>query len=213
MTAATDNKKLRTMFWRMAGGAVVGAAMSALFLILLKPQLSADDPATTIAIVAGISYALIGLSVAIGLVAPKAGSRFLNVEDADELREERPKLRTGALVCVLIGAFLLILALGGDDGRMSREVALWTAAACLGGIVIVTLLSAKNTDELTRQITLEASAATLHIALVGLAVWAMLAELGYAPWLSPLGLIAGFAMLELVAIFVVSASKGLMTPR
>jgi len=212
MNATVDKKKIHTMLWRMIAGAVFGAAMTAVFLLIFQPRMDPGDPSHMIAIIAGISYLLIGLSVGIGLVAPNAGSRFLNVEDADELREERPKLRSGAIACALIGIFLLVLALGPDGGLLSRAVTFWFAAACLAGVIIASFMSRK-TDELTRQITLEASAGTLHIALVVLAGWAALAELGYAPLLSPLGLVAGFAMLELIAIFAVSATKGLMTPR
>jgi len=212
MNATVEKKKIHTMLWRMIGGAVFGAAMTGLFLLILQPRMDIDDPSQMIAIIAGISYLLIGLSVGIGLVAPNAGSRFLNVEDADELREERPKLRSGAIACALIGTFLLVLALAPDGSLMTRAVAFWFAAACLVGVVIASFMSRK-TDELTRQITLEASAGTLHVALVVLAAWAALAEFGYAPLLSPLGLIAGLAVLELIAILAVSAKKGLMTPR
>jgi hypothetical protein len=201
------------MFWRMFAGAIVGAGATALFLALVEPRMDLDDPANMLAIVAGISYAVIGLAVGLGLIVPRAGARFLNVEDADELREERVKLRTGAIACFLIGLFLLVLALAADKAYLTRDVALFTAAACLAGVAIASLFSGRRSDELTRQITLEASAATFHIALFVLGGWAALAHLGYAGWVSPLALISGLALLELVAIMVVSARKGLMTPR
>ena len=90
---------------------------------------------------------------------------------------------------------------------------MFICGACIAGIVVLTLISGKKTDELTRQISLEASAATLHIALVVLGAWAVLAELGYAQWVSPLALISGLALLELVALLVVCTRRGLMMPR
>lgn len=60
------------------------------------------DPGTAIALVTGMSYALIGLLVAFGIAAPGDGAKLLNVEDAEELREESPKLRYGAVACFLI---------------------------------------------------------------------------------------------------------------
>jgi hypothetical protein len=213
MNATAEKDKVRTMFWRMFAGAAVGAVVTVLFIGTVGRQLDLDEPSHILAALAGIIYALIGLSVGFGTIAPHAGARFLNVEDADELREESPKLRNGALACLLIGAFLLILALAGDGNFMGREVELFAAAACLVGTAAVTLLSRKRTDELTRQIGLEASSSTLHIGVFVLGGWAALAQFGYVGWMSPLALISSVALLELVAIFAVSARKGLMTPR
>ena len=44
-----------------------------------------DDPARLAAAATGIIYALMGLSVGFGTIAPGTGAQFLNVEDADEI--------------------------------------------------------------------------------------------------------------------------------
>ena len=207
MNAIASKQKIRTMIWRMVAGGVVGAAATVAFLFAVEPRIDLNSPSSALAIIAGLSYALIGLSVGFGLIAPNAGARFLNVEDPDELREEGPKLRIGAVCCFLIGAFLLLLALGGGSAMTM------TAGACLVGLIVLTLLASRRNDELTRQISLEASAATLHIALVGIGAWALLNQLGLTGAIDSLGLIAALAFLELVAIFVVSARRGLMIPR
>ena len=214
MNAKVEKNSTRTMLGRLLAGAVVGAGATALFLALVgEPHMDLDDPAVMLAIVTGLIYALIGLMVALGLAAPRTGARFLNVEDADELREEGPKLRVGAVVCILAGVFLLVLAMADGGALIGREAALVIAGACLALIVLLTLVSRKRYDELTRQISLESSALTLHSSLVLLGGWAALAHLGYVEWLDPLALISALALLELIAIMVVSTRKGLMRPR
>ena len=210
MNAAVQNKKLRTGIARMFAGALVGGIATFLFLEFVGERfMDLDDGAVMLTVMAGLIYALIGLSVAFGLIAPRAGARFLNVEDAEELREEGPKLKIGAAASVLMGAFLLVLGLT-SSGSLGREPALILLALCLAGAIVLTLIGRNRTDELTRQISLEASALTLQLALLATAAWAALAELDYVEWISPLGLLSGLALLQLVAVFVVSAPKGLL---
>ena len=210
MNAAVQNKKLRTGIARMFAGALVGGITTFLFLEFVGERfMDLDDGAVMLTVMAGLIYALIGLSVAFGLIAPRAGARFLNVEDAEELREEGPKLKIGAAASVLMGAFLLVLGLT-SSGSLGREPALILLALCLAGAIVLTLIGRNRTDELTRQISLESSALTLQLALLAAAAWAALAELDYVEWISPLGLLSGLALLQLVAVFVVSARKGLL---
>ena len=210
MNAAVQNKKLRTGIVRMFAGALVGGIATFLFLEFVGERfMDLDDAAVMLTVMAGLMYALIGLSVAFGLIAPRAGARFLNVEDAEELREEGPKLKIGAAASVLMGAFLLVLGLT-SSGSLGREPALILLALCLAGAIVLTLIGRNRTDELTRQISLESTALTLQLALLAAAAWAALAELDYVEWISPLGLLSGLALLQLVAVFVVSARKGLL---
>ena len=209
MNATAEKDKLRVMLWRMLGGGVVGAAGTGFFLAFVgEPHMDLDDPGIMLAIVSGVSYLLIGLIVAVGLASPQAGAKFLNVEDADEIREEGPKLWTSVLCCILIGSFLLVLAMSG--GLIERGIALVVAAACLAGILIIGGMSAKKYDELTRQISLEASAGAFYTTLLLIGGWAALAHLGYVAWLSPLAFISALALLLIIAIFIVSARKGLL---
>ena len=209
MNATAERDKLRVMLWRMVGGAVVGAVGTGLFLAFVgEPNMDLDDPGIMLAIVSGLSYVLIGLIVAVGLASPKAGAKFLNVEDADEIREESPKLWMSALCCVLIGVFLLALAMA--DGLIGSQPALIIAAASFAGMLVIGFISAKRYDELTRQISLEASAGAFYTTVLFVGGWAALSHLGYVAWRSPLALVSGLALLLLVAIFVVAAQRGLM---
>ena len=214
MTQTSAKGATRQFFTKMLAGAVFGAASAALFLYFVgEDRLEGASAGSMIAIIAGLSYFLMGLAVGFGVIAPGTGARFLNVEDADELREERAKLTPSAIACALIGIFFLVLALapGGADAD-GRNIALVIAFACIAGVVLITIRM-RNNDELIRQIGLESSTWTLNAGLVILAIWATLAHLGYAGWVEPLGLIAGASMLHLCAIFWISAKKGLMRPR
>ena len=214
MTQTSAKGGTRQYLTKMLAGAVFGAASTALFLYFVgEDRLDRASLSSMIAVIAGLSYFLMGLAVGFGAIAPGTGARFLNVEDADELREERAKLTPSAIACALIGIFFLVLALApvGADAD-ARNIVLVIASACIAGVVLITVRMGSS-DELIRQIGLEASTWTLNAALVIIAIWATLAHLGYAGWVEPLGLIAGAALLHLCAIFWISTKKGLMRPR
>lgn len=209
--AAVKTRMTKRDLLKMLGGAIFGAAGTGLFLALLDDRIDFDDTGTMIAVVAGMSYFLMGLLVGFGALAPNTGARFLNVEDADEIREERPKLAPSAIACALIGLFLLTLVVA--DGFGNRGLGLVIAGAALVGVVAISVRTRRLGDELMRQVGYESAALTLHLALVVLAAWAALAHLGYAPWVDPLALISGAALLYLLVVFAVAGRKGLMRSR
>ena len=215
MNASAQKNPTRTMVLRMLLGAVVGASATLLFLaFVVEPYIQLDSGENLIAISAGVIYIVTGLSVAFGLAAPRAGALFLNVEDADELREEGGKLGPAALVMILTGAFLMILALsGGEPGLMSRKTGLVAAFLCLAGIAIGGWVSVKRYDELMRRLGLEAASLTLQLGMLAVAAWAALAHLGQVSWISPLALVSGYALLQLFASFVVVGRHGMLKPR
>ena len=215
MNASARKNPVRTTVLRMLAGAVVGASATFLFLgFVVEPHVQLKNPENLIAIGAGLIYVLTGISIAIGLAAPQAGAHFLNVEDADELREEGSKLGPAALVMVLTGAFLMILALsGGDPGLMSRQTGLIASLACLAGIAIAGWVAAKRYDELMRRLGLEAASRTLQLGMLAVAAWAALAHLGQVAWISPLAFVSGFALLQLLVSFVVVGRHGMLKPR
>jgi cytochrome bd-type quinol oxidase subunit 2 len=198
----------------MLAGAVTGAAAVILFMEAGgKARLDSDDPGVIVALIAGLSYAVMGLGVGLGAMASRQGAVFLNVEDAQELRDERANLVPSAIGCILLGLFLIVLALAPvERGPVSQ---LWTVAAgsCLAGLLAVVIATRNRGDELMRQVSLEASTLTLYLAMTLLSVWGMLAHLALVPWLSPLSVIAGLMMLQLAMIFWVVGRKGMMKAR
>ena len=215
MTAAAKKSLMVKQAVRMLAGAVVGAGTVILFMEAGgKARLDSDDPGVIVALVAGLIYALMSLIVGLGAMAPRQGAVFLNVEDADELREQRSSLLPSAAAGVLFGLFLLVLAMAPEAGS-GRDVGWWLAAAgsLLFASTLIAILTKDKGDELIRQLGLEAGALSLHIALVAACVWGMLAQLGYVGWVTPLGLIGGLSLLYLVAVFWLAERKGLMKGR
>ena len=199
---------------RFLAGAVTGGVGAYLLLKMVgKPKLS-SDPGVVVALVAGLSYGLMGIVVGLGTMAPRQGALLLNVQDADELREQRTSLLPSAAGGLLIGIFMLVLALTPAEAR-GGDLTVWTlaAAACVVGVVAITVATRDKGDELMRQVGLESSALTLHLAVIVLSIWGLLAHLGHVAWLTPLSVIAGLALLYLVAIFWVAGRKGMTAER
>lgn len=212
MSAATQKGRMRTALLRMVGGAIFGAAAMSLILTLVpKSSLVAADPSVVLALAASGCYLVIGLIVAVGMIAPGAGARFLNVEDSDEIREERPKLKSSTLVFFLTGIFLLVLALSAAGSvLLSSAATAAVAIACLAGIVIAGWLGSKHSDELNLRMGQEASSISFQLSLFAIGGWAVLAELGHVAPIDPLALLASLALLQLFVTFIVIGRRGLL---
>jgi hypothetical protein len=195
-------------------GGVVGffSAMAALQFIE-GPAIGGLGESATIAALVGVLYIVIGLSVGLGTASPKVGARFLNVEDADELREQKKVLMWSGSGMVLSGISLMALALAAPDGPVPQAAAL---ALGVGGMVISVAMSVvvyRQCDELMRAVNLEAAAIGYSLVLLVVGLWAMLAHLGYAAAPVPLDLLTLFHVLVLVASFIATARRGMLTPR
>ncbi len=216
MNQVMDGPKTRKLILQLVTGAVVGAAVTYFFLQNASSAADLEDPARLTAVAAGIIYILMGAIVAIGAIAPGAGAKFLNVEDAAEIVEERGKLAPSAIVCILLGAMLIALALtpSGDlPGALSRDAAAWVAAGCFAALVVASLWMRGKIDEFNRSLGTESAALALYLSSLLFGGWGALAHLGYVEWIAPLGLLAGFALLQLAAMFWVVGRRGLLMPR
>lgn len=212
MSATMDAKKVRTMIWRMLFGAIFGGAASLLFFeYVAEPNIDLKDPSLLFGSAIGVVYLLIGLMVVIGALAPKTGAHFLNVENAEELREERQKIGTSGAACLLIGIFMLVLSLAGT--AIDSQLALILAGACLAGTVVLTVAGMRHYDELTRHLALEASAWGFYATLVVTGGWAALAHLGFVAWISPIAFVGLLFVLQLLMAFVAVGLRGMMLPR
>jgi hypothetical protein len=207
MSQVLDGAKTRKLIVQLVSGAVAGALVTFFFLKIASSAADFDDPSRLAAVAAGIVYLLMGGIVAIGAMAPNAGAKFLNVEDAAEI---------AAVDCLLVGLFFIALAVtpGGDrPGALSHEVAAYVAAAAFAGLVAASLWMRGRIDEFNKQLATESSALAFHISVLLFGGWAALAHLGYAAWIAPLGLLAGFALVQLAAMFWVIGRRGLLMPR
>ena len=214
MTTHTGKQPLRTMLMRTMVGAIFGAGSAALILLLLRGSgVDLRDPGVVLTLMAGLCYLLMGFIVAVGAMVPRTGALILNVEDEEELREERPTLAPGGVSSVLLGLFLLSLLAFHEAASIGRELVLAIAAAFLSGSVVFGVVSHKRSDELTRQISLEASALALQVIALVFGGWAALAWLGYVGWISPLAFLGSYALIHLAAVFAIITQRGMMMPR
>ncbi len=197
----------------LVGGVVGYAAAATMMYFIDSSAVGGLGMSATIASLVGVVYAVIGLLVGFGAASPGIGARFLNVEDADELREQKKVLTLSGAAMALWGASLLALALAAPDGPVPQGAAL---AVGFGGLAIGTWLSLpayRASDELMRAISLEAGALGYGLVLLVVGIWAMLAHLGYTAAPAPLDLLSLFYVLVLVASFIIIGRRGMLAPR
>jgi len=204
---------MRTILLRMALGGVVGYCAAAGMLYLIKGPLGGLGKSETIAALVAVIYAVNGLAVSLGTASPSIGARFLNVEDAEELREQKKVLMLSGVSMVLWGIGLFALSLGAPGGPLAQTVAL---ALGTGGLLIGTLLSIpayRASDELMRAISLEAGALSFGLVMLIGGGWAMLAHLGYTAAPAPIDWLSLFYALILIASFIAVGRRGMLGPR
>ncbi|MCR2834888.1 hypothetical protein [Parerythrobacter lacustris] len=212
--AATKPRKWKKVLLSSALGAVVGFAATFGFLHLAENgALGALGFSETVAAVVGMLYVIVGLAIGVGLARPKAGAAFLNVEDAEEIEEQRPMLGYSAATMFAFGAALAIAALGGPGGIFAPAAALATTIGLLVIGVVLSLVSNRYQDELMRALGHEAGA--MALGLVGLfgGGWALAAHLGFANGPAPLDWLTMFWSLTMVAAFIVVGKRGMLMPR
>ncbi len=213
-TPSTMPRWVRKLLIPALFGGVAGFAASAALLRFVDSEaVGGLEKSATIAAVVAVLYVVIGLIVALGTANPALGARFLNVEDADELREQKKVLSLSGTAMVLWGVALLALALAAPDGPLPSALALVIAA---GGLVTGTALSVmvyRASDELMLAVNLEAGALSYGLVFVLLGGWAMLAHLGHVAAPGPLDLLTVFYVLVLVASFVAVGRRGMLTIR
>lgn len=218
MMSKTDTPRsiswLRKLVIPGLAGAVAGFAASyVLFSTIDAPLVGGLGTSETIAAVVGMLYGLIALAVLFGALNPQMGARFLNVEDADELREQRRALILSGVAMALWGAALIALALAAPDGPVPQQVALVIGIVGLAGGVVVAIRLNPLLDELMRAVNLETGALSYHLVLLLVGGWALLAHLGYVAGPQPIDLLSSFYVLVLLASFVVVGKRGMIRLR
>jgi hypothetical protein len=158
-------------------------------------------------------YMFMSTVVLIGSVSPAVGSRLLNVEDADEIREMQSQFVPTGIAMLLWGAALLGLALSAPVGPLAPPVALAIGA---GGLLIGTWFAMKayrDSDELMLAMNIEAGAITYGLLLVVLGGWAMFAHVGYVVGPQPLDILTACYALVFVATFIAVGRRGMLRVR
>ena len=216
-TAAPAASKTRKLLTQVIFGAIAGGAVTFLTLNAIEGSgFDLDDPSRVLALLVGLVFAIMGLFVGLGAAMPGPGSRLLNVEDEGELRELRRPLWRSAAVVLLMGAMMLVLALAGASdwpGLISPKAALVAVAGCILGTALLSYFGRNDNDELMRSIAREGAAWGMYACLAIFTVWGSLAHLGYAPWITPLGMVSALLAIMLLAIFAACGVRGVLLPR
>lgn len=216
----TDQESHRYPLWlrKMVIPALIGAVAGFAGSYLLLQVIDSDavgglSTSRTLAALVGMLYLVIAFGIMAGTLNPKVGARFLNVEDADELREQKRMLISSGGSMALWGAALLALAMAAPEGPIPQGAALVIGAS---GLLLGTALSYvtyRSCDELMLAVNLEAGAISYSLVLLVVGMWAMLAHLGYAAGPAPLDLLTLFYVLVLVASFIAVGRRGLLKIR
>jgi hypothetical protein len=205
--------KMRAMLIRAAAGGVVGFVSAAGMTHLIEGPVGGLDKSATVAALIGLFYAVIGLFVGLGTASPQIGARFLNVEDADELREQKKVLTLSGVAMTLWGVGLIAIALAAPDGPLPAGVSLAVGSLTILVGTWMSLPVYRASDELMRAISLEGGALSFGLMMLVAGGWAMLAHVGYAAGPAPIDLLSLFYVLLLVASFIVVGRRGMLAPR
>lgn len=211
---APGRSLFRKLVIPMGTGMVVGG-VSAFFTLSSIDALMASEPDLSIVAAAMIAllYLVIGLSVGLGTLSPGFGAHFLNVEDADELREMRRALLASSAAMALMGAALMVLVLAAPAGPVPGPLALVLGGAGLLAGGALGYASQRMADELLMAVGLEANAYAYMLALLAIGGWAMAAHVGLAAGPEPLDLLTTFYALALVATLIATGRRGMLKLR
>jgi hypothetical protein len=205
--------------WRKSGisglvGALVGAAAMIGLIELYESGALGDLGASgMIACVTGAVYVLLGIQVGLGVALPALGRRFLNVEDAEEIREQRSTLAYATAVMIAWGGALMVVALAGPGGIVAPAMGLMAALGLVAVSVLLTALVWRHMDELMRGMSRECGNISFYLLLLVGGMWAMLAHLGFAAGPAPLDWLTMFTALTLLASFIAVGMRGMLRQR
>lgn len=158
-------------------------------------------------------YVLMGLVVLLGTISPRVGAAILNVEDADEVREQTPVFLPSSLGCVLLGVALAAIVLGGTGDFLTPLAAGATAAVALVAATAISLTASRRSDELMRALFKDAGSASFYLLATILAGWAAAAHMSLARSPTALEVLTLVFAAPLVASFWVIGRRGMLGPR
>lgn len=209
---ADKARKRRKLAMNFGVGMIAGAlGASALLAVVDTDAIDKLSMAQIAAMGLAAMYLLLGLGVLIGALSPRVGAVYLNVEDADELREERKLLAPSAISCLAMGAGLVVLALAPD--RINSEFAATLFAIAMVIAIALSRTIMKRADELMRDSMREGAAASFYLAFALLGGWAVLAHLGFVASPTMLTVVTLFYATALLGSFWVTGRRGMLMPR
>ncbi|WP_340587117.1 hypothetical protein [Erythrobacter alti] len=214
LEAAEKKRRLKKTVFAMLLGGVVGFLGSfGLMQLADSGALGSLDASREIAALVGMLYVVTAAAIGFGLMSPTAGAKFLNVEDPEELREQKGMLGNSALGMATAGVALMVLAIAAPAGPIGQGAALAVFAVLMLVAVITSIASMKKQDELMKAVGSEAGAMTYYLLLLVGGTWSLLAHLGFIAGPQPLDWLTMFWALMLLGAFIVTAKRGMLTMR
>ncbi len=176
-------------------------------------SLSSLSGAAEAAIIVGAFYILMGLGVGFGAARPSIGSKILNVEDAEELEEQKSVLLNSCVGMTLWGVALIVVALGGEGGVIVpvASVAIAIVAVVIGSYFA--WLSYRASDELMAAVNSESSALAYFFSFAVIGGWAMASHVGLIRPQEPIETLTVFYVLVLIATFWAAGRRGMLAVR
>lgn len=213
-TDKMQDQKLKKLVVSLAIGAVGGFIVSFALMRTIQTGLLGElDLSRSLAAMAGALYLLCGAFVGAGLLNPKIGAKFLNVEDAVDLQEQAPVLRDSVFGIAAFGLSLVLLAFAAPIGPVPEGVVAASIVILMGVTTFTSLRQIKAMDELSASVSRETAASAFYLMLGLGGGWSILAHLGYLAAPAPLDWLTLFAATLLAAAFWASGQRGLLTPR
>ncbi|WP_271077101.1 hypothetical protein [Aurantiacibacter sp. MUD61] len=212
--AAEKKRKLKKTAFALSMGALTGfLGAMAVLRIMDSEDFAGASQSVEIASLVGMLFLVIGLMVGLGTLNPKAGAKVLNVEDEEELREQRQQLLYSSVAMALAGIALIVVAHAGSTGTIDPAIALGTYVVCSVISVFVSFKSRQHSDELMRAVSTETASLSFYLVVLIGGTWALLAHLQYVAGPAPLDWLTMFWSLMLLAAFMVIGKRGMMTMR
>ena len=219
MTAQADDQKQGRTKWQKFGVPTIAGGVAGFFGAMGVMKLADGgslgdfDGSRETALLMAMLYFITGLSVMIGAFSPAFGARFLNVEDADELREQRAMLTYSSASMVALATALGLAALAAPIGPIPANIVVGGFAILLAIAWFTGKQQAKHMDELMKAVSNETAAMSFYLLVVIGGTWSLLAHTEMVAGPKPLDWLTLFAGLMLVAAFWVCGKRGMLNRR
>ncbi len=214
LEAAEKKRRWKKTAFALGLGGVCGFLGAMGVLNLLETDAFADVTASVeIACLVGMLYAVTGAVIGIGLLNPKAGATYLNVEDAEEIEEQRGMLTNSALAMFIAGVALIVVALAGAAGPIDPAMALGFYVIASIIAVWLSIRSGRYQDELMREMGRQTAAMAFYLVVLIGGSWVLLAHLQYVTAPAPLDWLTMFWALMLLGAFIVVGKRGMFMMR
>jgi hypothetical protein len=210
---AADRWAKRRKYWlQLVLGAVSGAAgMMAVLWLLEGQDLPDPSPSTIVAAGVAVIYILMGVLVGLGAVFPAVGAKLLNVQDRDDLMDQRAMLVGSGIGCALVGAAMLLLVFATiGTAPVAATTAFWLLAGTFVVTSVITVRQWPLYDEMMRAHVQESTALFGYGVFAILALWAAAEAADMIGGPGPLDLLSLMLGGYLLAAFIVISRRGMM---